>query len=114
MRGDAVFTRAGPDALSWTESGMLQLGAWRGPAEQHYRIDGISGSRGVLRFGDGRLFANLDLSGGACALVHDCAPDRYAGALRLHGAAAWTLRWRIAGPRKDQTIRTAFWRLNAD
>jgi len=112
MRGAAVLAPHGPDALDWVETGTLALGDWRGPAEQRYLIDGIDGPCGTLRFADGRPFTALDLAGGACTIVHDCAPDRYEGALRLHGAEAWTLCWRIAGPRKDQTIRTAFRRMS--
>lgn len=111
MCGEAVFTPEMPAALAWREAAVMRLGAYKGAATQHYRIDGLAGGAGTLRFADGRLFARLDLTGGACTIVHDCAPDRYEGAFRLYHADHWGLCWRIAGPRKDQTIRTAFRRL---
>ena len=110
--GTARFVPDG-DGLEWIESGTLLIGDHRFDAKRRMSIRPEDG-RWMVRFDDGRAFHPLDLSAGRCEVGHPCREDFYDGALELvEGDDGPELRteWRVAGPSKDQLIRTRYRRI---
>jgi hypothetical protein len=112
---DAVFAGTAdiapdPDApgeLCWREEGELVSAAHRGPARRVMRIVASGGAWEVL-FDDRRPFHPLDLSQGACDVVHLCGADRYEGAFRIEDHGRVSVRWRVRGPTKDLEITSEY------
>lgn len=137
--GSATFTWEADGRLRWHESGTMHhvgadlpfhrtmflvppQGPTAGPAQTWH-----------VTFEDGRFFhpwpaaapaaaaAGAGAQGAARAqaanassgseVVHVCAPDLYQGEfLELAGQHAWSLRWRVTGPRKDYVMTTSYTR----
>ena len=57
-----------------------------------------------IAFDDGRFFHRVDLSSGADAFVHGCAPDTYSGSWAIYSPDQFTVRWTIEGPAKRIAI----------
>ena len=110
--GVARFEAEG-DGLAWIESGTLVFGGHEFDAKRRMSIRPEDG-RWMVRFDDGRLFHPLDLTAGRCEVGHPCRDDFYDGVLELaEGNEGPELRteWRVAGPAKDQLIRTRYRRV---
>jgi hypothetical protein len=85
----------------------MRFGGYDGPAARQLTI--VRARDGwTVEFDDGRPFHPLDLAAGACAVEHRCGDDLYAGEYRLLDRDALDVRWRVAGPRKDLEIHTAY------
>jgi hypothetical protein len=111
ITGEAHFTPDGA-ALLYRERGEMTFGAYAGPAEQAYRYEFPHGAaRASVRFRDGRLFHELDLTHGHAAVTHRCAADAYEGRFDALDGNCWRSEWRIVGPRKDQAIMTVYTRI---
>ncbi|HSR71148.1 MAG TPA: DUF6314 family protein [Kiloniellales bacterium] len=100
-----------PDSLDWREIGRLRFGAHEGPGEQRYRLDFAAPHCARVRYADGRIFHDLDLSTGSWTVEHACGPDLYRGRFAVSAADRWTLVWRVTGPRKDLRLSTCYRRL---
>lgn len=109
VNGEASLRREGVSLL-YAEQGVMEYGAYHGQVTQHYIYDFEAPGRASVRFSDGRLFHELDLSTGADSVTHLCPPDTYAGRYELLEDAKWTLNWKISGPRKKLNISTRYWR----
>lgn len=105
--GRAVFTAAA-GGLRYREDGWLTLGA--GPAmaagRGYFWREGAGGAIEVW-FEDGRFFHAFH-PGAAAEAAHDCAPDRYLGRYDFSAWPAWSVAWRVSGPRKDYAMVTRF------
>ena len=110
--GEAHFAPSG-QSLVYEEHGTVSFGAHHGPAEQQSVFEFPSGpSRATVKFRDGRIFHELDLSQGQAAVSHVCEPDFYEGVFVAMNADAWQSTWDVTGPRKDQKIVTLYTRLS--
>ncbi len=106
--GTATFTPRGA-GLDWVEHGCLTLGEYEGEASRTLRIV-PDGAGWMVTFDDGRPFHPLDLGTGVTLVEHPCGRDHYVGGLRAESVDAVTIRWRVAGPKKDQTIVSRYTR----
>ncbi|NCQ24205.1 MAG: trigger factor [Rhodobacteraceae bacterium CG17_big_fil_post_rev_8_21_14_2_50_63_15] len=61
-----------------------------------------------VRFADGRVFHQVPGLGGAVS--HWCDPDQYDGTYDFSEWPAFTVVWRVRGPRKDYQMQTRYWR----
>lgn len=112
FHGQARFAPARM-SLIYHELGRLQFGAHLGSAEQFYRYEfDATNARAIVRFRDGRLFHELDLSSGEALVAHACEPDLYEGRFTVIGPTQWKSAWKVAGPRKEQEIMTLYTRLS--
>ena len=107
LSGEAVFTPE-EDGLVYREEGRLSIGDHEGPALQSYRYAFPEAARAAVHFSDGRFFHDLDLTSGAWACTHLCAPDRYEGAFTVLDADTWRVVWRGTGPRKDLVLDSSY------
>lgn len=57
-------------------------------------------------FEDGRFFHKVPPNGGAAA--HWCDPDQYDGCYDFAAWPAFTVTWRVLGPRKDYRMQTSY------
>jgi hypothetical protein len=96
--GTATFARDGA-ALAWTESGRLRIGGYDGPARRALRIVPAADGWEVC-FDDGRPFHPLTLE----PVEHRCRDDDYVGRFAVEGPEAFTVSWRVRGPRKEQRL----------
>lgn len=64
-----------------------------------------------MRFDDGRPFHPLDLRAGRADVEHLCGSDTYRGTYVVAGAEAFSTRWRVTGPGRDDAIVTAYRKL---
>jgi len=112
FRGTAEFRPdpAGPGMLH-LEEGRLRWGGAEQPASRTLRLRPRPDGTAEVDFADGRPFHDLDLRTGRWSTVHPCAADRYAGTFTVTGADTWHLEWRVAGPAKDQLLRSEYRRL---
>jgi hypothetical protein len=106
FRGMAVFSPTRFDALEWIETGELQ---WSGRTQQAGRrllvaVQPDACGTADIAFDDGRFFHRVDLSSGADAFVHGCAPDTYSGSWAVDSPDHFTIRWTVEGPAKRITI----------
>lgn len=60
----------------------------------------------LVRFADGRFFHHVPPLGGATA--HWCDPDQYDGQYDFTGWPAFSVTWRVRGPRKDYRMVTRY------
>jgi hypothetical protein len=107
--GWAWFAESGGD-LDYRERGQMLLPVYRGIATQGYRYRFAAPGRAAVRFADGRLFHDLDLSAGSWEAEHRCGQDLYAGSFACQGKSLWSVTWRVAGPRKDLLLSSRFLR----
>jgi hypothetical protein len=107
--GTATFA---PDAagLRWSETGRMRIAGYDGPARRELRVV-PSGDGWEVRFADGSLFHPLALARVAAPVEHHCRADRYRGVYAVEGPDAFTVRWRVRGPRKDQRLDARYVRL---
>lgn len=108
--GEAIL-RPDPQGFDYEETGEMRFGAYTGRASQSYRWDIDPAGLLTVRFRDGRLFHELDLTIGDTAVEHLCAADFYRGRFRLAGDDRWFSRWQVSGPRKDQLILNRYRRI---
>ena len=73
-----------------------------------YRFAFPAPGRAEVAFDDGTPFYDLDLTAGTWNADHRCREDRYRGRFRVLAPDVWETVWRIAGPRKDQTLTTRY------
>ena len=112
MRGEAHFSPIG-NSLFYHERGALVFGTHSGPAEQSYSYSFPHGRASAsVRFRDGREFHQLDLSEGRSIVSHACGDDVYEGSFVALDETRWQSMWKVAGPRKDQEVRTLYTRLS--
>lgn len=92
----------------WHETGTLEIGGARFPAERRYlwseAEEGIA-----VAFADGRPFHQF--SADAPEAVHWCAPDDYRVCYDFTRWPVWRAEWRVSGPRKDYTMRSEYSRV---
>lgn len=110
FEGRALFEPSNR-GLCYSETGKVFLDDSSFAASRSYLFVFPEDRFAEVRFDDGNLFHDLDLSGGAWSAEHFCSPDRYRGAFNAESREAWSSRWRIQGPRKDQEISTGYRRL---
>jgi hypothetical protein len=112
LSGHAQFE---PDelGLGYDESGVVSYGHHEGLAHQSYHWDIRENDLVEVRFKDGRLFHQLDLTDGSVAVDHQCAADHYRGEFRVVTQNRWISFWQITGPRKDLTLVSLFRRVPA-
>ena len=98
--------------LAYREEGTLTLEAGgASPATRAYEYTfPRSAAAAEVLFDDGRHFHPLDLTQGAWSATHLCGDDVYEGEWVAVGRDEWTMTWRVKGPRKDQVLRTTFFR----
>jgi hypothetical protein len=98
FEGTATFARERA-GIAWTESGHVRIGAYDGPARRALRI--VPAAQGWdVCFADGRPFHPLTLE----PVEHVCRADRYVGRFAVEGPDAFTVSWRVRGPRKAQRL----------
>jgi hypothetical protein len=107
LDGLAVFTPCGA-RLIYRERGVLRIGAYQGRTERVYNYAFPAPGRAEVAFDDGAPFHDLDLTAGTWNADHRCREDRYQGRFRVLAPDAWQVVWRVAGPRKDQTLTTRY------
>ncbi|MFE9094612.1 DUF6314 family protein [Streptomyces sp. NPDC007264] len=111
--GTTVFTplEDGGDGLLHRESGVA---VWQGtprPAERTlWFLPGNPPGTARVRFADGRLFHDLDLTSGHHVAEHPCAADLYRGEFTVHDEDHWRTVWRVGGPAKDLVLTTDYTR----
>jgi len=112
LSGHAQFK---PDetGLGYDESGVVSYGNHEGLAHQSYHWDIHENGLAEVRFKDGRLFHQLDLTTGAAIVDHPCAADQYRGEFRVATQNRWVTLWQITGPRKDLILISRFRRVPA-
>lgn len=98
--------------LVWHETGELRLDGHRGPARRTLTI-GAAGDGWEVCFDDGRPFHPLRLADGPCEVVHLCGEDVYAGVYEVDADAAFTVRWHVVGPGRDDTIVSRYRRASS-
>lgn len=64
----------------------------------------------AVAFADGRPFHRIG-PGARPAAAHDCPPDDYRLRYDFRRWPAWSVRWRVAGPRKDYAAVTRYARV---
>lgn len=107
LRGEARIEASGA-GLVLTESGRLRLGAYAGPAFRRSLYRFPAPRRAEVLFADGRPFHELDLSEGACTVVHRCDTDIYRGAFTAIDSDTLLVRWTVTGPRKDAVLTSRY------
>ena len=107
-RCDFVAEGAG---LTQAEVGTLQVmgSSTALKAERRYRWQ-AQGEVIAVFFDDGRFFHAFDPRGEEAQAEHDCPPDRYEVryTFGVGELTAWTVEWRVRGPRKDYLSVTHF------
>jgi hypothetical protein len=106
--GTADFSPEPDGTLRWSEVGRLQMDGYEGAATRVLVLH--PGAPWQVRFDDGRLFHELDLARGLCAVEHLCGPDVYRGIYTVAGDAEFVVRWAVAGPGRDDTIVSRYQR----
>jgi hypothetical protein len=110
--GRATFAMQSDGTLLYEERGVIQLGAWRGPAGRSWiyaleddalaiRYPGTLAELHCFRIEDGRPASH----------VHTCGPDRYEAELARIADGSLSLRYTVRGPAKDYRLRTLLTRL---
>lgn len=96
-----------PDAggLSYHETGqmVLQNGLHFAGERRYLWADDLS-----VSFEDGRFFHMVPPQGGETS--HWCAPDQYTGCYDFTQWPAFTVTWRVSGPRKSYRMLTRYTR----
>jgi hypothetical protein len=111
MIGEARFSPE-TNSLLYQERGSMTFGSYEGSVEQTHRYEFPDGtSRASVYFHDGRPFHELDLSRGLAFVAHACGADFYQGRFTALDDRRWQSAWNVAGPRKDQSIRTLYTRI---
>jgi hypothetical protein len=105
--GTATFSPEGDGMLVYEERGTVVLGPHTGTATRRLLYE-VDGHRARVRFADGRLFHDLDLTAGGWETTHPCAADRYHGRFTVHGADTWEQLWEMTGPTEAYRSRTLF------
>ncbi|MGF1608478.1 MAG: DUF6314 family protein [Kiloniellales bacterium] len=111
--GWAWFTEC-EGGLDYRERGQMLLPGYRGVATQGYRYCLEAPGRATVRFRDGRVFHDLDLTAGAWQAEHLCGQDLYRGSFAAQGDDHWSVTWRVSGPRKDLLLLSRFLRYRPD
>jgi hypothetical protein len=99
-------------ALKYREEGELQFGDYRETVHRTYDFSFPEAHRALVRFSDGRIFHELDLSTGFCEVEHLCAEDIYRGRFRVVARDAWLSNWDISGPSKELILDNRYQRLS--
>lgn len=97
--------RPDPRGLAYRESGTLTMeggGAFHAERAYLWKPD-LS-----VWFTDGRFFHQVPPRGGETG--HWCDPDRYDGRYDFAGWPAFTVRWRVTGPRKSYRMLSRYTR----
>lgn len=102
VAGEAVWLPRGACLLQQERGEMRLQGHAPLQAERRYLWEeGL-----VVRFEDGRYFHRVPPAGGETA--HWCDPDQYDGSYDFSGWPAFTVVWRVHGPRKDYRMVTLY------
>lgn len=107
LDGRAVLSPA-RDGLQYREDGRLMFGAHDGLAVQSYFYAFPEAGKAEVKFADGRLFHDLDLSDGTWSAKHLCGADLYVGSFNVVGPDEWRVMWRVEGPRKDLALDSTY------
>lgn len=98
--GEATFSKSQGDELVYHEHGELASEHDSFEVSRTYRYDVTGRTVATVRFADGSLFYDLDLSRGRCRVSHVCGDDAYHGLIVVRGQDLLT-RWSCVGPSKD-------------
>jgi hypothetical protein len=101
----------GHSALAYREEGELRFGDYRETVFRYYDFSFPSRQKAIVHFTDGRLFHDLDLSSGFCAVEHLCADDTYRGRFHVQSRDVWLSNWFISGPSKELVLDNRYQRL---
>jgi hypothetical protein len=104
--GTATLAPDASGALRYEEHGIARIGGHVGTASRRLTYH-VEGPRAWVRFVDGRLFHDLDLTSGAWEVAHPCAADLYRGTFTATGPDAWLQRWSVSGPTEAYELRTS-------
>ncbi len=111
LAGVAVFS-TDHDGLVCRENGRLFLpGGQSLEARRTYLWRFPEPGRIDVLFEDGRPFHSFDPGAPEREVVHPCGEDLYRGCYGVEGLQAWSSRWEVVGPRKNQVLNTRFARL---
>lgn len=110
FEGRAVLTPRGPDGLDYVETGLLRLGD--GPAMTATRRYGWTFQAGLVQvsFDDGRPFHSFAPGVDGPGTDHLCGADMYSVRYGFADWPVWTARWQVAGPRKEYSLDSRYWR----
>ena len=108
--GQAVLTPRGADGLDYVETGSLRLGD--GPAMAATRRYAWAFQAGLVQvsFDDGRPFHSFVPGVDGAGTDHLCGADLYCVSYGFADWPVWTAQWQVAGPRKDYTLESRYWR----
>lgn len=106
VSGMLDLTMRTPGRIDWTERGRWVRAS--GEVEVSRRLALVRIDPGWwMRFEDGHDF---HLWSPDAEVVHQCTPDTYQG-LVTGTPTRWSVRWEVAGPRKDYRMTTKLTRL---
>ena len=107
--GHATWVAQNDGRVLCTEAGEMRIGEGPGmSASQTYLWDVDL----QVFFPDGRFFHQVPLGGGD--VHHHCAPDQYDGHYSFHSLTAFSVLWRVTGPRKDYVMRSTYRQVSAE
>lgn len=98
------------DGLAYVETGQLRIGS--GPAmtaTRRYLWRFLNGFVQVS-FEDGRPFHSFQAGVSGAGTDHLCGADNYRVTYGFADWPVWTTVWQVAGPRKDYTLESRYWR----
>ncbi|MGC2485489.1 MAG: DUF6314 family protein [Acidimicrobiales bacterium] len=107
FEGTATFTR-NDEGVAFEETGVMFLGAYRGPARRRLRYTEGPDSSIDVCFVDGHHFVSIDLASGTSRDVHLCERDRYDITTFVHSPDRFEERWHVSGPSKSYEAVTLF------
>jgi hypothetical protein len=107
LTGFADFADHGADLL-YEERGALAFAGFHATATRRYCYAFPEPHRCRVRFTDGRVFHDLDLSRGRWSIRHTCGSDCYHGRFTVRTEREWRVIWTVAGPKKDLTIESTY------
>jgi hypothetical protein len=107
FEGVATFTPS-EEGVEFEETGVMHLGAYRGPASRRLHYTQGPGSSIDVSFLDGHHFVSIDVASGTSRDVHLCERDRYDITTVVHSQDHFEERWHVRGPSKDYEALTLF------
>ena len=106
--GQAVFSSASPNKLSYDEAGKLSLEAG-GELEATRRYHwAFQAEEVVVTFADGSPFHQFTPAGHAAGTDHPCGEDFYQVRYDFMRWPVWTAVWTVHGPRKDYISTSSY------
>lgn len=111
FEGLAVLS-PGEAGLIYEETGLLHLpGQAAMTATRRYLWRAVEGGIDV-HFDDGRFFHRI-VAGERPEATHECPPDFYSVTYDFAAWPDWSVRWHVAGPRKEYVLTSSYAPLGA-